>query len=456
MKRIDGLPPGPRGMIASLARFARDPVGTHAAWADRYGDPFTQPMPGFPMVITGRADVIRQVLALRPDAFGVIDAGSEVMGRFSLVRLEGVEHQAVRRQIGPLVMDPLRHGNGAAIQAIARGLFAGAADRQAAPAVALTKRLTLEVILRSVLGLTDQAAIDRFALAYATLQSKASFLLHFVPALQVDLGPWTPWGHIKRARRQVDTIISSAIDTARMEPERSGALGPVAIGAAAASDPVLGIEALRHQVFTLLSAGHASTAQALAWAIYHAWNDTAVLDRLRAEVDAMGLDRDPGQIVRLPYLDAFCREVLRLRPIGPVIGRKLRQPLEIAGWNLPSGTVIGLSVALAHRDIAGFPEPDAFRPERFLEGREAQAPAVPFGGGARHCLGANLALTEMKLALAELIAGYDAILLDRKPPSHRLIDATAGPAGGVKVRIVRRRVNPPDGPSTAPAYPRSS
>jgi cytochrome P450 family 110 len=438
MKTATTLPPGPRGTLASLVRFARDPVGAHAGWAARYGDPFTQPIPGFRMVVTGRADIIQKVLALRPDAFGVIDTGTEIMGRFSLVRLNGAAHQAARHQAGPLVMEPLRNENGLAIQTIARRLFSAAADQPAAPAVELTRRLTLEVILRSVLALTEQAKIERFAAAYTTLQSKASFLLHFVPALQIDLGAWSPWGEIKRARRQVDTIIAEAIEAARAKPEQFGALGPIALAAATASDPALGTEALRHQVFTLLSAGHSSTAQALAWALYHAWSDAAVLARLREELDPIAADRDPGRVVRLPYLAAFCREVLRFRPIGPMIGRKLQQPLEIGGWSLPPGTVIGLSVALSGRDPAAAADPDAFRPERFLLDREAQAHAIPFGGGVRHCLGANLALTEMKLALAELIADYDVTLLDKRPPRHRVIDAVAGPAGGVMARIARR------------------
>jgi cytochrome P450 len=434
------LPPGPRGTFASLARFARDPVGTHAAWVSRYGDPFTQPMPGFPMVVTGRADIVRQLLALPPDAFGVIDMGTEVMGRFSLVRLEGAAHQAVRRQIGPLVMDPLRHGNGEAIRAIARRHLAAAVGRPAAPVIGLTRRLTLEVILRSVLALEDAAAIDRFAAAYATLQSKASFLLHFVPALQIDLGAWSPWGHIKRARGEVDRIIAAAIEAARAAPDAAGALGPIACAAASAAEPSLGVEALSHQVFTLLSAGHASTAQALAWAVHHGWSDRAILEDLRAELDPLAPDDAARSLVRLPYLDAFCREVLRLRPIAPMIGRKLRQPIEVGGWTLPAGTVMGLSVGLAHRDPAGFADPDVFRPERFMAGSaaQAQAQAIPFGGGARHCLGASLALAEMKLALAELITGYDVILRDPRPPQHRLIDAVAGPAGGVMAEIVRR------------------
>ncbi|WP_044562057.1 cytochrome P450 [Azospirillum sp. B4] len=433
-----GLPPGPRGLLPALMRFANDPVGSHARWIARYGDPFTQPMPGFKMVVTGRADVIQQVLALPPDAFGVIDTGAAIMGRYSLVRLDGATHQAVRRQVGPLVMEPLRDGNGLALQAIARRLFAEAVDRPAGPVVALTKRLTMEVILRSVLNLSDPATVERFASAYATLSAKASFLLHFLPALQIDLGPRSPWGRIKRARRQVDTIIGDVIDAASAEPARFAALGPVAAAAAIASEPTLGTEALRHQVFTLLSAGHSSTAQALAWAIHHAWSDPARLARLRAELDPLAPERDPGRVIRLPYLNAFCREVLRFRPIGPVIGRKLKKPIEFGGWSLPAGTMIGLSVVLADRDPAGYADPNEFRPERFIDEGESVGRSIAFGGGVRHCLGANLALTELKLALAELVADYDVTLLGRQPERHRVIDAVAGPAGGVKARISRR------------------
>jgi cytochrome P450 len=144
--------------------------------------------------------------------------------------------------------------------------------------------------------------------------------------------------------------------------------------------------------------------------------------------------------VRLDYLDAVCREVLRLHPIGPVIGRKLAKPLELAGRELPAGTVIGLSVPLAHSDPAAFDDPDRFRPERYLgDDRAPQARSIPFGGGVRHCLGANLGLTEMKLALAALVDGYDVALGDRTRPKHKLIDAVAGPASGVPVTLTPRQ-----------------
>jgi cytochrome P450 len=174
-----------------MMRFAADPVGAHRAFAARYGDPFTMRLPGMRMVVTGDAETVRRVLALPIDAFGVLDVGAEVMGAYSLVRLNGAAHAAARKQVAPLVMNPLRQGNGAAIQAIARRIYAGAAGTRV-PMINLAKRLTLQVILRSAIGDLPAGEEARFAAAYAALQSKASFMLHFLPLLQVDLGPPPP------------------------------------------------------------------------------------------------------------------------------------------------------------------------------------------------------------------------------------------------------------------------
>jgi cytochrome P450 len=427
-----------------MVRFMRDPVGYHLALVRRYGDPFVLPLPGLKMVVTGRAEVIRQVLSMDREEFDVLDIGTEILGEHALVRLNGEEHRRARAQVGPLVMDPLRHGNGTGIAEITRRLILTHAGGRRVRMIDLAKRITLETILRSVLNLTDPASVEAFAAAFATMQSKASFLLHFAGWLQLDLGPWSPWGRVRRARRLIDATIAEALRTAADLPgDDAGPIGAIARDAFTASTPLDGPEALRHQVYTLLSAGHASTAQALAWAVHHVYGDPVQRERLRAEVDQLGGERTVERIARLPYLDAFCREVLRLRPIGPIIGRKLARPMEIGGWRLPAGTVIGLSVGLAHQDPDSFTEPLRFNPDRYLKSEDAtgarhsdvMARSIPFGGGVRHCLGAALGLIELKIVLAELVAAFDVELCDRAVPTHRLIDVVAGPVGGVPVQI---------------------
>ena len=430
-----------------MVRFARDPVGYHLALVKRYGDPFTLPFPGMKMVVTGRGDVISQVLSMGREDFDVLDIGADMLGEYSLVRLNGEEHRLARAQVAPLVMAPLRQGNGEAITAIARRVIATRADGQRVRMIDLAKQITLETILRSVLNLTEPSKIDPFASAYATLQSKASFLLHFVGWLQLDLGPWSPWGRIRRARQLIDAAIADALSAAtHSSGDDAGPIAAIARTASAATLPREGMGALRNQVFTLLNAGHASTAQALSWAVYHAYAEPDHRDRLRAEIDGLGRERDVNRIARLPFLDAFCREVLRLRPIGPIIGRKLARPIEIGDWLLPAGSVVGLSVALAHQDPEIFADPSRFVPDRFLKpdkGAEAKQSkvskrSIPFGGGIRRCLGDKLGLIEMKIVLAELVAEYDVGICDKVPPPHRLIDAVAGPASGVPITISKR------------------
>ena len=332
-------------------------------------------------------------------------------------------------------MHPLRDGAGLAIQKIAQATYEKHLDTRLRFSH-LARTMTIEVILRSVLGTTGQEQVERFSSAFSRLLSKSSFLLHFSPALQWNLGAWSPWGRILNARKTVQEIIAEAIADARSS-QLDTPLASVVAEASAATDQALGLEALGHQVFTLLSAGHSSTAEALTWAVHHVYARPELLAQLRDEADKTGAS--PDEVTRRPLLQAVCQEVLRLHPIGPMIGRKLSRALQIGKYTLPAGTVIGLSVSLQHMSGDLFEDPGAFRPARFMEqGSTAQRNVIAFGGGIRHCLGANLGLTEMKLALDVLIRGFDINLAQTKPPRHVMLDAIAGAKGGIPVTIRHR------------------
>jgi cytochrome P450 len=146
--------------------------------------------------------------------------------------------------------------------------------------------------------------------------------------------------------------------------------------------------------------------------------------RLLAELaDAGPSPLDPERTLRLEYLDAVCRETLRLTPIVPLVGRRLTRPMTIAGTRLPAGVVAAPCIYLAHRRPESWPEPDRFRPERFLETKPTPYEFLPFGGGVRRCLGMAFALVEMKLVLAEVLSR---------------VELRAAP--GYRVRVVRRSV----------------
>ena len=153
-------------------------------------------------------------------------------------------------------------------------------------------------------------------------------------------------------------------------------------------------EELRDELVTLLVAGHETTATSLAWSIERLVRHPEMLERLRDEV-AAGEDE---------YLDAVCKETLRLRPVLPIVARVLKEDVEIGGYNLPAGATVAPCIHLIHRRPDIYPEPRRFRPERFLEKPAGTYTWIPFGGGVRRCLGATFALFEMRQVLSSIVS----------------------------------------------------
>jgi cytochrome P450 len=154
---------------------------------------------------------------------------------------------------------------------------------------------------------------------------------------------------------------------------------------------------MRDELLTLLVAGHETTANALSWAVERLVRHPEKLERLRAEVLA-GEDA---------YLTATIQETLRLRPVIVIVARRLTEPVEIGGYRLPAGVTVTPSIHLVHRDPRVYPEPDRFRPERFLEQPPGTYTWIPFGGGVRRCLGAAFAQFEMTVVLEELVRRHE-------------------------------------------------
>jgi cytochrome P450 len=147
----------------------------------------------------------------------------------------------------------------------------------------------------------------------------------------------------------------------------------------------------------------------------------------------VGDDAGPEAIARAPYLEAVCLETLRLRPLAPTIARLLKRPFELRGHALPAGLSVGVSVIALHRNPELYPDPEAFRPERFLERSFAPHELLPFGGGARRCLGAAFALYEMKLVLATMLSAHALRNVGPVPRTVQARNTVVGPRGGVRV-----------------------
>jgi cytochrome P450 len=179
---------------------------------------------------------------------------------------------------------------------------------------------------------------------------------------------------------------------------------------------------------TLLLAGDETTAAALSWALYELGLDAALMREAQAAADT-GDDA---------YLEAVMKESMRLHPIIPMVARFLMAPATIGGLRLPAGVSVGPSIILAHRDPESFPEPERFRPERFLEGHVAPNTWIPFGGGVRRCIGAGFSLMEGVAALREVLTAYDVEVLDGHTDRPRVRNITSIPDKGARIVVHRR------------------
>jgi cytochrome P450 len=180
---------------------------------------------------------------------------------------------------------------------------------------------------------------------------------------------------------------------------------------------------LRDELMTLLLAGHETTAMSLAWALERLARHPEALRRAAAEADAGG-----G-----PYTEAAIRETLRVRPVFAVVARKVKKPFELGGYEIPPGATIMPSPALVHHRPSVYPDPDEFRPERFLDSPPGTYTWIPFGGGSRRCIGAAFALLEIQVVLSTLLASTRPLAPDpeAEAPRRRLI--TLGPAQGAEL-----------------------
>jgi len=195
------------------------------------------------------------------------------------------------------------------------------------------------------------------------------------------------------------------------------------------------------EMFTLLMAGHETTATSLAWVFHHVLDRPDVLAKLRAELGRVVGDGpvEAQHVPQLEYLDAVLKESQRLTPVATNVIRRLTGPMRIAGRDLPAGITVSACIYATHRRPDLWPEPERFDPERFVGARPAPYTFFPFGGGIRRCIGAAFATYEMKIVLAQVLSRVEL----GSAPGYRmrpvLRTITIAPSGGMPVVAERRR-----------------
>ena len=431
------LPPGPRlPRTAQAARLARDPIGYIRRCRERYGELFTLRYHPFDtLVYVCDPDAVREIFTGDPEVFRAGEANQfmePTLGPRSVLLLDGADHLRMRK-----LMLPPFHGRSVArygdviADIAARELETWPVGRSF-PLRPRMQAITLEVILRAVFGIEDPGRLARLREALVRMINVNP--IHGVaPFTQVDLGPHSPWGRYVRARAAADEVIFEQIARRRAqsgEAEHDDVLALLLAvrdedGGAGLTDAEL-----RDELVTLLVAGHETTATALAWAFERLVRHPAALARLREEAEA-GDDT---------YVDAVVKETLRSRPVVIDVARQLAAPARVGGYDLPAGVMVVPMITLVQTGPGAWEDPDAFRPERFLDGAQPEPYTwIPFGGGVRRCLGACFATFEMQVVLETILPAADLLPSTPGPEAAKLRHVTLVPARGGEVVLERRR-----------------
>jgi cytochrome P450 len=358
----------------------------------RYGEPFTLRIArGAPLVVFSDPDAVRAVFTGSPDvlrsgaANKVFEAG---LGPRSLIVLDGDEHLRDRKLLLPPFHGERMRSYGALIDSITERVIAGWPAREAFEVAKGTRRVALEVIVRAVFGVDDDARAERTMrlltrfLDAATPPSRALAVLLVKPGGLV----MSSFNRFAPTKRRVDAAIYDEIRRRRADPglESREDILSLLLQARDQDGRPMSDDHLRDQLMTLLTAGHETTASAAAWALAELARRPEAMDRLTEDDE---------------YLDAVVKETLRLRPIIPFVLRQTTEPFEVCGRELPAGVRLAPSIHLLHRRPDLYPKPEEFRPERFLEREAGTYTWIPFGGGTRRCVGAAFATFEMKRVL---------------------------------------------------------
>ncbi|MBU8536699.1 cytochrome P450 [Falsiroseomonas tokyonensis] len=435
------LPPGPGFGALQAARYVADPYTLLREAARRYGDVFTI-RTARRCVMTGRPDLVRQIFGAPVDQYGVnTEIGPRrVLGENGMAQLAGRALRRDRRLLVPNFQGDVLARQGGMMRDAVREVT----DRwQPGDEFVLREaslEIALDVILRTVFGADTprqradfDAALRDFVLAFG----RPSFLL--LSALRVEWNWLPPFRRFAVARARLEALLREAIARARSEGAgRGDTLGHL-VAARYEDGNGMSEAALIDNLITTIVAGHETSAVSLTWAIHWLHSTPHALARLLEELAPLGPDPAPEALGKLTYLDAVVREVLRLWPAVTDVNRVLAKPMTLGGYEIPPGITVAAASAILHYDPAIFPEPEVFRPERFLERSYAPWEYFPFGGGERMCPGAQFSMFELKVLLGTLLARCRFSLLQPGVPPLKRVGFLVSPAAGVPVRYEGRR-----------------
>lgn len=434
------VPPGPAGKWRQTLQLIRNPRAALESWAKDYGDPFLLNALNGPVVVTGREDLIRAIHSQDPNDYAPFATGTIVplMGSGSMLILEGDVHRRERRLVMPMFHGDRMKSYGSSMQQCALEQFSAHRMRGQIVSLDLMTDISLEVIVRTIFGGNDRQLAIQLMNASRAVVASASPFLFFSQKTHIPFFGLSPWDRWRKAKKDLFHLLDTVIEDRLKSNVPSDDILSLLCNAKYEDGQSITREHIYSELMTFLFAGHETTALSLTWAIYHLHKSSVSLSTLRNELDSLE-DDSPTALTTAPYLKAVVQETLRIHPIVTETLRKLKAPLQLGDYLLPVGMAVAPATVLAHHNPKTFPEPELFRPERFLERSYSPFEYMPFGGGHRRCIGAAFASYEMAIVLGSLLKNFEFELVDSETVVPKRRNVTIGPSTGVSIRVIRDR-----------------
>lgn len=368
-----------------------------------------------------------------------------LMGNYSLFALEELPHQKQRKLLLPPFHRERIYLYGKSIQNLTKKCLQDIHIASKFQARVLMQSISLEVILKTVFGLNQEEKFDYLKQLIVQLMdlfesplTSASLYFTFLQKEWLGLSPWNRFVKIKQ---KINFFIEQEIEARRQQLDsNSQDILSLLLSVRDSENQPMTNEELRDQLITLLFAGHETTATAIAWGLYWIHRQPEIKNNLLQELASLGYSATPTELYNLPYLTAICQESLRIYPVGILtMPRQVKKPVKLLNFEVEKDTIIYGSIYSLHHREDLYPEPNKFRPERFLERKFTPYEFIPFGGGDRRCIGENLALWEMKIVLATIMQNAELSLANQLPEIPQRRGVTLAPKSGVE--MILHRVN---------------
>jgi len=402
----------------------------------RYGKVFTiRAAMAPPMVYVSDPAEIKKVFAGDPSIFHAGEANAMLgglLGDTSVLVIDDDVHRERRRlMLPPFHRDAVARQAGLMAEIAATNIAGWSVGRPFAVAPKMSE-ITLEVILRTVIGASDPARLAALRAVMPKLLNVglwASFAI-----ARPELQRRRLWRALRDRMQEADRLLYAEIAERRADPnlaERTDVLAML-VRATDEDGRALSDRELRDQLMTLLVAGHDTTATGLSWTLERLTRHPTILDEAVQAADAEDSAGDE-------YLDAVAKETLRIRPVVFDVGRALKEPVELAGYQLPAGVMVVPAIGLVHSDSQVYPDAERFDPDRMVGANLSPTTWFPFGGGNRRCLGATFAMVEMRVVLREILRRVELATTTAPSETQRVKHVIMVPRNGGRIRVRAHR-----------------